>query len=69
MRRAGIQGVKNHMTTHGALLRAISSNPSERTFQLADGKQRDAATYRAWGTVSIGPQFVMSREWKGELPA
>jgi len=36
--------------------------------ELADGKRRKDATYRAWGTVTIGPQFVMSREWKGELP-
>jgi hypothetical protein len=36
--------------------------------ELADGKRRDAATYRAWGTVTLGPQFVMSREWKGKLP-
>ena len=36
---------------------------------LADGKRRDAATYRTWGTVAIGPQFVLSRPWKGKLPA
>ncbi len=36
--------------------------------ELADGKQRDSATYRTWGTVTIGPQFVMSRSWAGELP-
>lgn len=37
--------------------------------QLASGKgDRKAATYRRWGTVSIGPQFVMSVEWKGDLP-
>jgi len=36
--------------------------------ELADGKRRKDATYRAWGTVTIGPQFVMSREWKGDLP-
>jgi hypothetical protein len=34
----------------------------------ADGAGRDGATYRAWGEVRIGPQFVMSRPWKGELP-
>jgi hypothetical protein len=36
--------------------------------ELADGKRRDSATYRKWGTVNIGPQFVMSREWAGKLP-
>ena len=36
--------------------------------QLADGKGREEATFRKWGTVQIGPSFVMSREWKGELP-
>jgi uncharacterized protein (TIGR02996 family) len=35
---------------------------------LADGRERDAPSYRRWGTVTIGPQFVMSREWVGELP-
>ena len=37
--------------------------------ELADGKRRDSATYRKWGDVTIGPQFVMSRAWKGDLPA
>jgi uncharacterized protein (TIGR02996 family) len=36
--------------------------------ELADGKRRDSATYRKWGDITIGPQFVMSREWKGKLP-
>ena len=36
--------------------------------ELADGKRRGEATYRKWGSVLIGPQFVLSREWKGELP-
>ena len=36
--------------------------------ELADGKRRKDATYRQWGEVLIGPQFVLSREWKGELP-
>lgn len=36
--------------------------------ELADGKGRKAATFRKWGTVTIGPNPVMSREWKGELP-
>lgn len=36
--------------------------------ELADGGRRELATYRTWGTVNIGPQFVMAREWKGELP-
>lgn len=36
---------------------------------LADGKGRDKATYRTWGTVTIGPQFVMSKAWKGKLPS
>lgn len=36
--------------------------------ELADGRRRDAPSYRRWGTVTIGPQFVMSREWVGELP-
>ena len=37
--------------------------------ELADGKRRDSATYRSWCTVTIGPQFVLSREWKGKLPS
>ena len=37
--------------------------------ELADGKRRDSATYRKWGEVKIGPQFVMSRDWKGKLPS
>jgi hypothetical protein len=36
--------------------------------KLADGDGRGGATFRPWGTVTIGPQFVMAREWKGELP-
>ena len=36
--------------------------------ELADGKRRSSATFRKWGNVNIGPQFVMSREWKGKLP-
>lgn len=36
--------------------------------ELADGKGRESATFRGWGEVQIGPQFVLSREWKGELP-
>ena len=36
--------------------------------ELADGRRREAATYRVWGDVNIGPQFVLSRPWKGELP-
>jgi hypothetical protein len=36
--------------------------------ELADGKRREAATYRKWGVVNLGPQFVMSRPWVGELP-
>lgn len=36
--------------------------------ELADGGRRELATYRKWGDVNIGPQFVMSREWKGKLP-
>ena len=36
--------------------------------ELADGGRRDAATYRKWGDVTIGPQFVLSRPWVGDLP-
>jgi uncharacterized protein (TIGR02996 family) len=36
--------------------------------ELADGKRREAATYRKWNTVNIGPQFVISRPWVGDLP-
>lgn len=36
--------------------------------ELADGKRRESATYRKWGDVNVGPQFVMSRRWVGELP-
>jgi hypothetical protein len=36
--------------------------------ELADGKGREGAAFRKWGTVTIGPNPVMSREWKGELP-
>ena len=35
---------------------------------LAEGEGRDRATFRYWGDVRVGPLFVMSREWKGELP-
>jgi hypothetical protein len=35
---------------------------------LADGEGREGATFRYWGTVTIGPNFALSREWKGELP-
>ena len=34
----------------------------------ADGNGRDGASFRRWGEVRIGPQFVMSRRWVGELP-
>ena len=36
--------------------------------ELADGKQRDEATYRHWGEVYLGPQWNGCREWVGELP-
>jgi uncharacterized protein (TIGR02996 family) len=36
--------------------------------ELAGGKGRAGATFRPWGTVTCGPQFVLSREWKGNLP-
>jgi len=36
--------------------------------ELADGKRRESATYRKWGDVRLGPQFVMSRPWVGDLP-
>lgn len=36
--------------------------------ELADGLRRDEATYRQWGEMRVGPQFVMSRKWVGELP-
>lgn len=37
--------------------------------QLADGTgDRNTPSYRPWGTVTIGPQFVLSKDWKGELP-
>jgi len=36
--------------------------------ELADGHRQAEPSYRRWGTVTIGPQFVMSREWVGELP-
>jgi len=35
---------------------------------LAEGEGRAGATLRPWGTVTIGPNFVLSREWKGKLP-
>lgn len=35
---------------------------------LADGEGRDGATFRKWGTVTLATGFVLSREWKGELP-
>ena len=35
---------------------------------LADGEGRDKATFRPWGDVWVGPEFVLSREWKRGLP-
>lgn len=38
--------------------------------QLADGTgDRSRGTYRAWGEITVGPQFVVSRTWVGDLPA
>jgi len=36
--------------------------------RLADGHDREKATYRQWGEVHVGPQFNASRIWVGELP-
>ena len=36
--------------------------------ELASGKGRDAATFRKYGTISVGPQFSFSCEWAGDLP-
>jgi len=36
--------------------------------ELADGKGREQAVFRKWGTVTIGPNFALSRDWLGELP-
>lgn len=35
---------------------------------LADGQGRENARFRKWGTVTVGPNYCLSREWKGELP-
>tara|TARA_Y100000034_G_C6538041_1_gene232020 strand:- start:93 stop:332 length:240 start_codon:yes stop_codon:yes gene_type:complete len=35
---------------------------------LCRGKGRDGATFRKWDAVTIGPMFVLSREWEGSLP-
>ncbi len=36
--------------------------------RLADGEGRAGATFRPWGVVNIGPQYVLSRPWAGDLP-
>jgi len=35
---------------------------------LARGKGREAATFRKYGTIHVGPQFSFSCEWVGDLP-
>lgn len=37
--------------------------------ELADKPEsRSAAVFRNWGDVWVGPEFVMSRRWVGDLP-
>ena len=37
--------------------------------ELASGKgDRSKAAYRRWGDVFVGPEFVLSKEWRGDLP-
>ena len=37
--------------------------------ELASGRgDRTKPTYRKWGDVYIGPEFVISTEWVGDLP-
>ncbi len=35
---------------------------------LARGIGRDKTSLRKWGEVYIGPEFVLSTPWEGELP-
>jgi hypothetical protein len=35
---------------------------------LADGAGRGSARFLKYGTVHIGPQYVFSKEWSGNLP-
>ena len=36
---------------------------------LARGEGRDEATFRNHDTIRIGPQFIFSRRWEGDLPS
>lgn len=36
--------------------------------EVADGVNREGVVYRYWGEVFIGPAYVISRRWKGDLP-
>lgn len=47
----------------------IVSTGGTRWDLLADGEGRPGATFRKWGEVTIGPNFALSRAWKGKLPA